>query len=219
MPKARDRRRRPQRIAKGGRNIMLRNATQNRRRTTTAALTAALVLLPASTRAYDWNETDAADTTAGQLKDHQDGSEDPDGMTVGSGDPEKDLEGSEDPDGMTDGSEDPDAMVTGAENIDRHEENSQDLTNLHVAAPDPGDEPIEVSGQSRWAPTADPEVVIARDNLIRAEKRATAARTAYGNMIETNYPAGDARIRIINERDEAMQALEKAKSALAAADE
>jgi hypothetical protein len=59
---------------------------------------------------------------------------------------------------------------------------------------------------------------VARKHLVRAQERARNARTVYGDMMHRNYPTGAARIQIVNERDASMKVLEKAKSALAAAE-
>ncbi len=107
----------------------------------------------------------------------------------------------------------------GSENPDDRTVGSEDLNDLPAARPDSGEESIEAPGQARWEATTDPEVVIARDKLVRAERRATAADKAYGEMRQNNYPRGDARVRIVKERDEAMQGLEEAKRALATAEE
>ncbi len=106
-----------------------------------------------------------------------------------------------------------------AEDPDDRTVGSEDLTDLPAARPDSDDDSIETPGRTRWETTTDPEVVIARDNLARAERRAAAAEKAYGEMRQNNYPRGDARVRIVNERDEARRGLEEAQRALAAAEE
>ena len=150
---------------------MYRGTTRMYSRMALAVLAAVLCVVPGAAIAEDdWNEEGAAETSAGQLDDHETGSENPGDRAVGSEDPELRMADGEDP------------------------------------------------GQARWETTTDPEVEIARDKLVRAERRATAADRAYGEMRQNNYPRGDARVRIVNERDEAMQALEEAKCALAAAE-
>jgi len=186
-----------------------------------AATAAAIVLVlslvahPAPTQANDW---DAAEATSGQMDDHKATSKDPDEMTVGSHDPEELTVDSETMDGRMAESEDPDSMVTGAGDLSDHEGSSTDLTDLKMASPDVGFEDIEVPGQSDWQPTTDPEVLVARKHLVRAQQRARNARTVYGDMMEQNYPRGAARIQIVKERDASMKALEETKSALADAE-
>ena len=174
-----------------------------------------LAAFPAATQASDW---DAAEATSGQMDDHEATSEDPDEMTVGSRDPDGLTVDSETMDGRMAESENPDSMVAGTEDLSDHEGSSTDLSDLKKASPDQGFEEIEVPGQSDWQPTTDPEVLVARKHLVRAQKRARNARTVYGDMMEQNYPRGAARIQIVNERDAAMKALEEAKSALSSAD-
>ncbi len=199
---------------------MHRKTTRIRQQMAFAGLAALLSILPGAAIAEDdWSDEGAAETRAGQLDDHEAESEDPDDRTLGSEDLEDMETGSEDPENRTAGGEDPDSMAVGSEDIERHEADSEDLTDLPVARPDSGEEPIEDPGQARWEPTTDPEVVIARNNFVRAERRAAAAEQAYGDMRRNDYPRGEARIRIVNERDEAMRGLEEAKRALAAAEQ
>ena len=187
-------------------------------------LAVVLGVLPAVVGANDGDDDGAAETTAGELEDHGAGSEDPDDDLLGSEDSDRRTVGSEDPAKRRTGAGDSDSMLEGAGDSDRHSEGSEDLTNLPEAPPDSGDASIDDSGQSRREPMsasseADPEVVIARNNLVRAEKRAAAARSAYGDMVQRDYPRGDARVQIVKERDDAMKAYEEAKRALAAAEE
>lgn len=112
-----------------------------------------------------------------------------------------------------------DDHVAEAEDPDDRTVGSEDLTDLPAARPDSEDDSIEAPGQTRWATTTDPEVVIARDAVVRAERRAAAAENAYGEMRQNDYPRGDARVRIVKERDEARRGLEEARRALAAAEE
>jgi len=178
-------------------------------------LVLSLVAHPALTQANDW---DAAEATSGQMDDHKATSEDPDDMTVGSRDPDELTVDSETMDGRMAESEDPDSMVTGAGDLSDHEGSSTDLTDLKMASPDVGFEDIEVLGQSDWQPTTDPEVLVARKHLVRAQQRARNARTVYGDMMEQNYPRGAARIQIVKGRDASVKALEETKSALADAE-
>jgi hypothetical protein len=172
-----------------------------------------------SVAADGWAGDDAAEATAGQLDDHEEGSEDPNDMVVGSRDPNDMVVGSENLDDHEAHSEDPDSMVTGSQQMADHEATSENLADLHPASPDRGFQAIDVPGQSSWESTTDPEILAARENLVRAQQRAASARTAYGDMIRDNYPRGEARLEIVQERDASMQALEKAKRALAGSDD
>jgi len=194
---------------------MYRESTRDRYAAAVIALALLLAGYPALTKANDW---DAAKATSGQMDDHKATSEDPDEMTVGSRDPDEMTVDSETMDGRMAESENPASMVTGAEDLSDHEGSSTDLTDLKKASPDVGFEDIEVPGQSDWQATTDPEVLVARKHLLRAQQRASNARTVYGDMMERNYPRGAARIQIVKERDASMKALEEAKSALADAE-
>lgn len=186
---------------------MHRESTIRDHAATAAAIALALSLtaFPTLTQANDWG---AAEATSGQMDDHKATSEDPDEMTVGS----------ETMNGRMAESENPASMVTGAGRLNEHEGLSTDLTDLKTASPDAGFEDIEVPGQSEWGTTTDPEVLVARKYLVRAQQRARNARTVYGDMVERNYPRGAARIQIVDERDASMKAIEEAKSALAGAE-
>jgi hypothetical protein len=180
-------------------------------------LALALGALPAQAEAEDgWVDDEAAETTAGEIEEHEEQSQNPDDMTAGSRDPDAMTTQSETMAGRETRSQDPDAMVTGSSRED--EVTGEDLTDLREVAPDRGFVPIDVPGQHDWQPTTNPEVLQARKRLLRAEKRAEAAQTAYGDMMMRNYPRGEARIRIVNERDAAMEALEEAKRELTAAE-
>ena len=137
-------------------------------------------------------------------------------MTVESHDPDEMRVESENLEDHEAQAENPASLLTGAGSIDQQKATSENLTDLREARPDRGYESIEVPGQSDWRPTADAQVILARDKLVHAQKRARAARDAYGRAQERNYPKGEARIRITQERDASMKAFEEAKRALAA---
>ena len=107
------------------------------------------------------------------------------------------IAGSENPDDLTTGSEDPDALDTGSEDSDRM------LGGPRPAAPETASEP---------------DALQAKRNLLRAERRAAAAEAAYSKMRTRDYPRGDARAEIVQEREAAAQALEQAKRAVAEAE-
>ncbi len=171
---------------------MHRRTTRICLRIATTGLAALFGILAGDANADDWHDKGAAEANAEDL---------------------------EDPEDRLTGSEDSDSMLEGSEDIDDHMAESEDLTDLPEARPDSDDDPIDLPGQSRWQPTTDPEVVIARNNLLRTEQRAATAKAAYGDMLKRNYPRGEARVRIVNERDAAIKALDEAKRALAAAEE
>jgi hypothetical protein len=198
---------------------MHRQSTRIGLRIATVGLAALFGVLVGASNTDARDDEDAAEANAEDLEDHEADSEDPEDDLVGSEDPDERTVGSEDPEDRLTGSEDSDSMLEGSEDIDDHMADSEELPDLPEARPDSGDDPIDVPGQSRWQPTTDPEVLVARNNLLRAEQRAEAATAVYGDMSKRNYPRGEARIRIVNERDEAIKALEEAKQALAAAEE
>jgi len=193
---------------------MFRPPTRRRSRFAGLALTFLLVALPGAVLAGGWAGDDAAEATSDDIQDHERGAQDPDSMTEGSLDPDRITTGSE---SMSDAeSENPDTRTTGAARMD--DTTAEGLTDLKTAKPDEGYVAFEVPGQSEWQPTTNARILAARQRLLRAEARARAARTTYGNMIESDYPRGEARIRIVKERDASLAAFEKAKQALAEAE-
>jgi hypothetical protein len=59
--------------------------------------------------------------------------------------------------------------------------------------------------------------LVAKRHLERAQKEATMARTRYGDMMRDDYPRGKPRLRIIDQRDESMRALDQARAEFDAA--
>jgi hypothetical protein len=187
-------------------------------RTAAAVLAPLLLLLAGSAAGDDWGDTNAAEATAGDVEDHEGRSENPDG----------DVEGSEDPDAMTTRSEtmgsreagagDPDADLATAERPAALLTGSESVTDLPTDRDESEFVSIEVPGQSQWAPTADPRIIAARNDLLRAQERARSAIDRYGEMRRLGEPRGDARRPIIEARDAAVKALEEAKQALAEAE-
>jgi hypothetical protein len=160
----------------------------------------------------------AAETTAGQLDDHEAHSKNPDDMTAESRDPDEMTVESEKLDDHMADSENPDDMMAKSQDPDELVVESENLSDLPEEKPDSGYESIEVPGQKSWEPTTDPELLAARKNLVRAQNRAEVARTVYGDTMRRNYPRGEARVRIVEERDASSEDLEKAKAVLAAAE-
>ncbi len=172
--------------------------------------------LPSAALADGSSDVDAARGRAGNLEDHQASSSDLEDRMAKSRDPDEMVAESETMEGREAEAKNPASMVVDSGELDRHQATSTNLTDLREAKPDAGFEAIEVPGQADWVPSTDPEVLVARKQLVQAQKRAEAARTAYGDAQERNYPRGEARIRIVNERDAAMKTLEGAKRALEA---
>ena len=166
--------------------------------------------------AEGWNGNDPSRTTSGQMEGREATSGNPDDMVVGSHDPDERVVDSENLDDHEGEAENPAAMVTGSGEMEEYK--STNLDDLRFEKAEGGAESIMVPGQSEWRPATDPEVVLARHELERAQKRARAALEAYGDAERRDYPRGAARIRIVKERDAAMEALEAAKSALASAE-
>jgi hypothetical protein len=191
---------------------MRRRIRRNSTRIAAALCALGLSTTPSTALADGWAGNDPARSTAGEVEDHEATSENPEDLQGESHDPDEMVVGSESLEDHEAESENPAAMVTGSSDMIEYEPTS--LTDLPEVAPGGGVESISVPGQSEWDSTTDPQVVIARNNLVRAQKRARRAITAYGDAERDNYPRGAARIRIVEERDAAMRALDGAKSAL-----
>lgn len=167
--------------------------------------------------ADDWRGDEPERAEAGRLEDHEASSEDLEDRVVGSRD--MDVVGAEDPEDMRASSGDMEDRLAAPGDLERQTVRSRSLTNLKTDD-DSESAPvaIEVPGQSEWEPATDPDVVVARQHLVRAQSRARNAIAVYGRMRRNDYPRGDARVRIIEERDAALEALEAAKRALAEAE-
>jgi hypothetical protein len=181
-----------------------------------AGLTTVFGLLSSLAFASDTMDPSASRSEAGNLEEHQAQSKDPDEMTAESHDPSEMTVGAEQLEDHEGHSENPDDMVVATERLEDHQGATENFNDLRESTPDDGFESIEVAGQADWGPTTDPEILAARKNLVRVQKRASTAREAYGEMMHRNYPRGAARVRIVEERDASMQALEEAKQALSA---
>jgi hypothetical protein len=197
---------------------MLRSSTRVSRFLAVSALALGLALFaPAAGIAGDDDDPwDPAMSTSDTMDDHHAESRDPDSMLAESQDLDDNLGHSENLDDNLAKSEDPDDMVADSENLDSHIGESSNLADLPTDAPDDGYEKIVPASQADWGPTDNPRVLVARDKVVRAEKRAQRARTRYGDMMQANYPRGAARARIVDERDESEAALEEAQHTLQA---
>jgi hypothetical protein len=165
-----------------------------------------------------WEGNDPSESTAGDMDDHMAGSENPNDIEATSEDP-NDLESqSMDPNDLEVASEQLEDHEGAAENLEDHEGTTYGLGELKNTSPDDGFDPIEMPGQEDWGPSSDPEVVVARRHLERAQQQARVARYNYGEMMQNNYPRGAARIRIVEARDAAEKKLAEAKAALVALD-
>jgi len=152
--------------------------------------------------------------------------------------------GSEDLDAHLVGSEDPDAMVVGSESLDQHQGQStalQDLPSVKSQlaadradfqaalerqhATSSAEEPAGGSADERGMRGAPPASVNsqrvsihqAKLKLADARERSARADSAYGTMMERDYPRGEAREKIASERKQANQALAAAEKAYDAA--
>ena len=174
--------------------------------------------------------------------DHLAESSDPDSDLADSEDPDDLVVGSEDLDSRVVGSEDPDAMVVGAESLDQHQGHSTALQDLPNARPegttdretgddDPQRQRVEnlyeenaeaSSGAERKPAIGGVKGQIAaihqaKQALAEAREQSTQADTAYGRMMESGYPRGEARAKIVNDRKRAHKELEAAKQRYGAA--
>ena len=157
---------------------------------------------------------DAAMATAESLDGRQARSGDPESRKVGARDPDEITVEAGSIDGREARAKDPDANVVEAGRIDGLIEEGESLSELPPAAPDTSLPSLEIPGKAQWGDTTDPAVLVARKRLVRAQARARAAVDAYGEMLQRNYPRGEARLRIVHERDAAVEAFEQARRAL-----
>jgi len=180
-----------------------------------------VLLVTAFTFAFVATQAFADDDEAGAAVGH---SADPDGMTAGSEDVD-DLEGqsgnsddmvmgSEDPDDMTGRSEDPDHMVGDSEDLDSRVGHSSELDDLAEDSgggnlPDPM--PQLVAEPSPPGPDDGSQVHAAWRSVQAAERNMEAANDTYSNMIESDYPRGEQRARIIEERRAAFEEVNQAR--------
>jgi hypothetical protein len=157
---------------------------------------------------------DAAIAAPESLEERQAQPGDLESRTVGAGDPDESTVEAGTIEGREARAEDPEASVAEAGRLEGRIAESESLSNLPPAAPDTGATSLEIPGQDDWRDTTDPEVVVARKRLVRAQARARAARDTYAEMLQRNYPRGEARLRIVHERDAAIAAFEQARRAL-----
>jgi hypothetical protein len=127
------------------------------------------------------------------------------------------LEGySEDPDDMV--AESGQEHVVETQELENHMGSSTALQDLKSESPDDG---FEVIDDGRLAQIVDSNLsarqLVAKRHLERAQKEATMARTRYGDMMRDDYPRGKPRLRIIDQRDESMRALDQARAEFDAA--
>jgi hypothetical protein len=142
------------------------------------------------------------------------GSENPDDHLATAG--EARVVGSEDLDSRVVGSEQ--MHEVNSEQLEDHQGASHALQDLPEAHPDAGyrslgsasdaDEPLD--------PSMSAEEIVALRKLQQAEAAAREARTAYGDMMQRNYPTGEARERIVARRDLTEKIVEHARSELEA---
>jgi hypothetical protein len=125
-------------------------------------------------------------------------SEDPDDLVVES----------EDPDDMMGHSEDPDDMVAESEDLEDHKGRSNELDGLPQDSgsenlPDPM--PQLIAEPSPPGPNDGPEVHAAWRAAEAAERNMEASNDIYANMIDKDYPRGERRAQIIEERRAAFE--------------
>ena len=129
---------------------------------------------------------------------------DPDDLTVESEDSD-DMEGdSEDPDDLVVGSEDPDDMVGRSYELD---ELSEDSGSANL--PDPM--PQLVAEPSPPGPNDGSQVHAAWRAVQAAERNMEASNDIYANMMENDYPRGERRARIIEERRATFEEVNQAR--------
>jgi hypothetical protein len=141
-------------------------------------------------------------------------SEDPDDMVGRSEDSDDLVVESEDPDDMVGRSEDSDDLLVESEDPDALVGDSQDLADLPEDSgrenlPDPM--PQLVPEPPAPGPNDGPTVHAAWRAVQAAERNMEASNDIYSNMIDTNYPRGERRERIIEERRAAFEEVNQAR--------
>lgn len=142
-------------------------------------------------------------------------SEDPDDAEQASGNPDDITVKTDDPDEMTGESGSPDTPTAATEEPDEVMGHSTDLGTL------PTDEAAEK--ETRPAPQLVPEVPppdpdasasvrAAWREVESAERNLDAINAVYGKMREANYPRGERRVRIIAERNDMIEAVNRART-------
>jgi hypothetical protein len=129
------------------------------------------------------------------MDDMQGHSQDPDDLVVGSGDLDDHVVDSEDPDDLLETSDD----------LDDHVGHSSDLQDLPSAAAldAAADERAMDEARSQMGPELDLQnasLAEVKHELALAKLRAKEAEHAYGMMRDRNYPRGEARKVIVDER-------------------
>jgi len=139
-------------------------------------------------------------------------SEDPDEMEGRSFDPDAFEVESEDPDDLTGHSEDPDDMLAEAEDPDEMEGRSHDLSDLET------DRHQQVA-EAEIAPLPEPPGPNDGATVQAAWRRVESSTThmgtmndTYESMMDANYPRGDRRAAIITERNDAIEAANRARA-------
>ena len=161
--------------------------------------------------AHAFAEDDDAGPAMGQSMDPDDltvESEDVDDLEGHSRDPDDLVVESEDPDDMVGRSEDPDDMVAESEDLDEHVGRSYELDDLPQDSgsenlPDPM--PQLVAEPSPPGPNDGSQVHAAWRAVQAAERNMEASNDIYSNMIDNDYPRGERRARIIEERRAAFE--------------
>ncbi|MGH0034953.1 MAG: hypothetical protein ACQGVK_07985 [Myxococcota bacterium] len=142
-------------------------------------------------------------------------SEDPDDRVGESRDPDDMTAGSEDPDGLMVESGDPDSMTTDSEDPDDHRGRHSDLGDLRESDGGEGraaPAPELVARAAPPGPGASAAVMAAWRRVGSAERNLEAMNDVYQKMMHTDYPRGERRARIIAERNEALEAVNRART-------
>jgi len=139
---------------------------------------------------------------------------DVDNLDGHSGNPDNMAGRSEDPDHMVGGSEDPDDTVAESEDLDKQVGRSQQLDGLPEdsgsgSLPDPM--PQLVAEPSPPGPDDGSEVHAAWRAVQAAERNMEASNDIYANMIDNDYPRGEQRARIIEDRRASFEEVNQAR--------
>lgn len=171
-----------------------------------AAVVACLGMVGASPTQVSANE--AAIVTAGSLDDHEAESGDMDDHTAESH--EMDEGESEDPEDLLVESHEADVVESSLPAA--HQGTSVAIDDLDSVGAEAGFEAIDMGRLDGINEVhLDAHQLLAKRRLERAQANAMTARTRYGDMMENDYPRGEARLRITKTRDDTMAALKRAR--------
>jgi hypothetical protein len=149
-------------------------------------------------------DPDDLEVDAEDLDDLQGHSQDPDDLVAESQDPDDMVADSVDPDTLLAESKDPDDMV--GDSTDLGDLRESDGSENAVSPP-----PALVAEVPPPDPNASATTRAAWRQVGSAEQNLDAINDVYSNMMDSNYPRGERRARIVSERNDAIRAVNRAR--------